>query len=148
MKRIRNYSAAKIDDNTKTSIAKLYIIQKDKGKTRQEFTAEMAQAGLSFSERQLDRWVSLINLGLEAISPQKLAGASAALTREQKDISSGWVLDRIDHGEAVHLETFCAFVLDHFSLKLIERLLRIIYMRMASRTASCRKSPRASWSTW
>jgi transposase len=118
MKRIRNYSAAKIDDNTKTSIAKLYIIQKDKGKTRQEFTAEMAQAGLSFSERQLDRWVSLINLGLEAISPQKLAGASAALTREQKDISSGWVLDRIDHGEAVHLETFCAFVLDHFSLKI------------------------------
>lgn len=118
MKRTRNYAAAEIDDKTKSSIARLYKIQKAQGKSRKQFTAEFAQAGLSFSERQLNRWVSLINSGSEAISPEKLTGASAALVRQQKDISSGWVLDRIDHGESVHLESFCAFVLSHFSIKI------------------------------
>jgi hypothetical protein len=145
MKRIRNYSAAKIDDNTKTSIAKLYIIQKDKGKTRQEFTAEMAQAGLSFSERQLDRWVSLINLGLEAISPQKLAGASG-VSRKTFPPDGFWTELTTARPSIWRPSALSSSTISH--LKLIERLLRIIYMRMASRTASCRKSPRASWSTW
>jgi hypothetical protein len=118
MKRTREYSAAKIDDNEKSKIARLYLIQRDKGKSRQEFTAEMAQAGLSFSKRQLSRWAALINLGSEAISQQKLTGASAALERPQKDISSGWVLDGIDYGKAVHLENFCNFVLAQFSIKI------------------------------
>ncbi len=118
MKRTRKYPASEIDDKSKSKIARLYLIQKDKGKSRKEFTAEFAQAGLSFSERQLSRWVSLINSGYEAISSQKLTGASAALARPQKDISSGWVLDRIAHGDVVHLESFCAFVLAHFGIKI------------------------------
>lgn len=118
MKRTHSYEAAKIDDNYKSHIARLYVAQKAKGKSRKEFTAEFAQAGLSFSERSLDRWVSLINSGSEPISPQKLTGSSAALTRPQKDVSSGWVLDQIEHGKAVHLESFCAFVLAQFSIKI------------------------------
>lgn len=116
MKQSRTYSAAEIDDSQKTKIARLYLSQKAKGTSRGEFTAEMAQAGWTFSTRQLNRWVLLVNSGLEAISPEKKTGASASLTRPQRDICSGWVLDRIDHGDAVHLDTFCKFVLDHFSI--------------------------------
>lgn len=116
MKRTKELPAAKIDDDTKSKLAKLYTIQKAKGKSNKEFTAECAEAGWQFSERQLDRWVSLINSGLEAISPQKLTGSPASLTRPERDISSGWVLDRIDHGEAVHLDAFCAFARDQFSI--------------------------------
>lgn len=121
MKQTRKYPAADIDDSSKTKIARLYVIQRDKGKPRGEFTAEMAQAGWTFSERQLDRWVSLTNVELEAISPEKQTGSSPSLTRPERDISAGWVLDRIDRGDAVHLETFCKFVLDQFSIIIVER---------------------------
>jgi hypothetical protein len=69
MKRTNEYPASEIDDDTKTKLAKLYKIQKAKGKSNKEFTAECAGAGWVFSERQLDRWLALINSGLEAISP-------------------------------------------------------------------------------
>ncbi len=121
MKRAREYPAAKIDDNLKSTIARLYLIQKDKGKSRREFHAEWEQAGLSFSERHLDRWVSLINLGYEPISPEKQTGSAAALTRQQKDICSGWVLDRIEHGKAVHLADYRAFVEAQLSTIITEK---------------------------
>jgi transposase len=120
MKRTNEYEASNIPDNIKSNIARLYLIQNGKGKSREEFTSECAQAGLVFSERSLDRWAANIKSEKEAISPQKLSGASYALTRPQRDISSGWVLDRIEHGDPVHLETFCKFVLDHFSIKIVD----------------------------
>ncbi len=119
MKQTRHYEAADIEDSSKTKIARLFLIDKDKGTSRGEFTAKMAQSGWTFSERSLDRWVSLNNLDLEAISPEKKTGASPSLTRPQRDITSGWVLDRIDHGDVVHLETFCKFVLGQFSIIII-----------------------------
>jgi len=119
MKRTKEFPAAEIDDDIKSKLAKLYKIQKAKGKSNKEFTAECAEAGWEFSERQLDRWVSLINSGLEAISPEKLTGSPASLTRPERDISSGWVLDRIDHGEAVHLDAFCKFVRVQFSIIIV-----------------------------
>jgi hypothetical protein len=61
MKRTKEFPASDIDDDTKTKLAKLYKIQKAKGKSNKEFTAECTEAGWTFSERQLDRWLSLIN---------------------------------------------------------------------------------------
>ena len=121
MKRPREYKASKIDDKQKTNLAKLYLEHKAAGKTRKEFTAEMARAGWEFSERQLDRWAARVKLELDAISSEKAQSSFPALTRSQKDISSGWVLDQIEHGKAVHLETFCAFVIDHFLIKIAKR---------------------------
>lgn len=118
MKTQRNYPASEIDDDTKTKIAKLYDIQKAKGKSNKEFTGECAEAGWVFSERQLDRWLASVNSGLDAISPDKRTGSPPSMTREQRDISSGWVLDRIDHGSAVHLETFRKFVAELFSINI------------------------------
>lgn len=119
MKQSRTYHAAEIDDPNKTKIARLYLVQNGKGKQRREFTAEMDQAGFTFSERSLDRWVSSVNLGFEAISSEKLTGSLAALTRPEKDISSGWGLDRIDHGDPVHLDSFCKFVLEYFGINIV-----------------------------
>lgn len=116
MKRTNEYEASKIDDDTKTKIAKLYVIQKDKGKSNKEFTAECSEAGWNFSERQLDRWVALISSNVDAISSDKKTGSPPSLTRSQRDISSGWVLDRISHGANVGLASFCKFVLDQFSI--------------------------------
>ena len=116
MKRASEYPAASIDDTTKSVIARLYVIQNRKGKPRKEFTLKFAEAGLEFSERQLDRWVLLVNSGVEAISTEKLAGGPALLTRPQRDISSEWVIDQIEHGIAVHLATFCEFLQSHFSI--------------------------------
>lgn len=121
MKRKNEYPASEIDDNTKTKIARLYKVQKAKGKTNKEFTAECAEAGWVFSERQLDRWLASVNSDLEVISPEKMTGSLPSLLRTQRDISSGWVLDQIDHGIAVHLASFCKFVLDHFSIIITKR---------------------------
>jgi transposase len=116
MKQNRNYPAAELEDSVKSKIARLYLLQKDKGTSRKAFTAEMGEAGFHFSERQLNRWVSLTNSGMEAVSPDKLAGRPCSLTRPQRDILSGMVLDQIDHGVPVHLDTVCDFSLAHFSI--------------------------------
>jgi hypothetical protein len=121
MKRPREYNASKIEDKQKTNLARLYVDQKAAGKTRKEFTAEMARAGWEFSERQLDRWAKRIKLDMDAISTEKRPSSFPALTRSQKDISSGWVLDQIEHGNSVHLEDFCAFVLDQLLIKIERR---------------------------
>ena len=118
MKRKTEYPASEIDDDTKTKLAKLYKIQKAKGKSNKEFTAECTEAGWVFSERQLDRWLALVNSNLDAIYPDKMTGSLPSVTRLQRDISSGWVLDQIDHGSPVHLETFRKFVLDHFAINI------------------------------
>jgi hypothetical protein len=118
MKRKNEYPASEIDDDTKTKLAKLYNIQKAKGKSNKEFTAECTEAGWVFSERQLDRWLALVNSNLDAIYPDKMTGSLPSVTRLQRDISSGWVLDQIDHGSPVHLETFRKFVRDHFAINI------------------------------
>ncbi len=121
MDQSRKYPAAELEDSAKSKIARLYIIRKAKGTSRKDFTAEMGLAGFHFSERQLDRWVALINSGMEAISLDKLTGPPVALTRPQRDILSGWVLDQIDHGIPVHLDTHSAFASAQFSTHITER---------------------------
>lgn len=109
MTKKKSYAAANISDDTKTMIAKLYQVQHRKGKLRCEFVAEMNQAGYKFSESQLDRWVARINAGEVAISISKATGASARLTREQRDIVAGWVLSQNLHGIPVHLSDYSSF---------------------------------------
>jgi hypothetical protein len=118
MKRAALYPASEIDDDTKSKLAKLFKIQKAKGKSNKEFTAECAEAGWVFSERVLDRWLVAINSGSNAISVDKMTGSPPSLTRPERDISSGWVLDQLDHGKLVNLDSFCKFVLSHFSIKI------------------------------
>lgn len=115
MKRPCHYPAAEIEDSDKSKIARLYLIQ---GKSKKEFTAECSEAGFAFSERQLSRWVTLVQSGMEAISSAKRAGSLPALTRSQRDISSGWVLSKLALKEPVRLDAFVAFVHGQFSISL------------------------------
>lgn len=121
MKRAKVYTAADIEDSSKTKIARLYIIQHGRGKAKSEFVSECAEAGWLFSERQLQRWVAAINSGQQAVSTGKLAGAAPSLTRDERDISSGWVLDCVEHGVMVKLADFCRYVLDRFSIEIVPR---------------------------
>lgn len=116
MKRALEYSAATIPDNFKTYLAALYQVQHAKGKKRKEFVKECSDAGLHFSARQLDRWVASLNSSGSAISTEKGSGQEKLLTREQRDVCSGWVLVKIFKGELVHLSTYCHFVRDHFGI--------------------------------
>lgn len=118
MKRPHTYPAARIPDVSKTLIAKLYIVQHQSGKTRKEFVNDCCRAGYSFSESQLDRWVAKVRTSDTAVSNEKQSGNPAVCDREQRDITSGWVLDQNSHGEAVHLETYCSFVWDQFGVEI------------------------------
>src|SRR5690606_26668430 len=108
-----------ISDEFKTPLARLYTVLHAKGKSRSEFVNDLAEAGLQVSARQLDRWVARINSNNEAISPDKLTGPSPSLSRAQRDICSGWVLDRLEQGEEVHLESFRKFVMSHFNIDIV-----------------------------
>ncbi len=79
---------------------------------------ELSEAGIEVSERQLDRWVARVSLDESAVSTEKLTGAPVALERVQQDISSGWVLEQLEGGVAVHLQPFCDFILAHFNIKI------------------------------
>lgn len=121
MKRALSYPAAEISDNVKSILARLYKVQHAKGKERGEFVNDLSEAGLQVSERQLDRWVARITSGDEAINPDKLTGALPSLDREDRDVTSGWVLEQLEHGEEVHLKSFCEFVLKHFKISICEQ---------------------------
>ena len=120
MKRARQYSAAQIPDDIKTYLARLYILQRDQGKTRKDFVNEQSALGLYFSDRQLNRWVARIESIGTAVLTEKLTGRDVLLNRDQRDICSGWVLSKISEGVAVHLETYCGFTSTHFDVKLSE----------------------------
>lgn len=115
MTKRKTYAAASISDDSKTMIAQLYKVQHAKGKLRREFVADMSQAGYKFSESQLDRWVARINAGETAISTSKATGASVHLTREQRDITGGWVLSQNLHGIPVHLSDYSNFCNEQFA---------------------------------
>ncbi len=106
MKRASTYPASEIPDNIKTNLATLYIIQQETGKSRAQFLNELSQSGFKVGSSTIDRWASRVKSGKDAISPEKLSGGSPSLDRDQRDVSSGWVLDELDHGRPVHLETF------------------------------------------
>ena len=116
MKRAQSYPASKIPDEFKSILARLYVIQHAKGKSRNEFVNELKEARAEVSERQLDRWVARIESNDEAISPDKLTGAAPSLCRERRDTASGWVLDELEHGQEVHLESYRKFVFAHFGV--------------------------------
>lgn len=108
------YAAARISDDAKTMIARLYRVQHAQGKRRHEFVADMSQAGYTFSESQLDRWVARVNRDEAAISTTKASGAPAHLTREQRDIAGGWILSQNFHGISVHRSDYSHFCDEHF----------------------------------
>ena len=116
MKRALSYPASHIPDEFKSIMARLYVIQHAKSKSRSEFVNELTEARAQVSERQLDRWVARIESNDEAISPDKLTGAAPSLCRERRDIASGWVLDELEHGQEVHLESYRKFVFNHFGV--------------------------------
>ena len=121
MKRARFYSAAHIPDDYKTKLARLYIAQRDGGKSNTEFVQNLRAAGTDLSERTLDRWALRYTLTGSVVSSEKLTGAAALLTRAQRDVLSGWVLHQIATGSAVHLETYCGFSNDYFGVTLTTR---------------------------
>lgn len=108
------YAAARISDDAKTMIARLYRVQHAQGKRRHEFVADMSQAGYTFSESQLDRWVARVNRDEAAVSTTKASGAPAHLTREQRDIAGGWILSQNFHGISVHRSDYSHFCDEHF----------------------------------
>ena len=114
MNQKRVYAAANISDDAKTMIARLYQVQHAQGKLRREFVADMGQAGYSFSESQLDRWVARINAGEAAVSATKTTGALAHLTREQRDIAAGWLLSQNLCGVYVHRSDYSIFCNEQF----------------------------------
>ncbi len=114
MTKTKTYAAANISDEAKIMIAQLYQVQHAKGKLRREFVMDMNQAGYKFSESQLDRWVARISTGETAVSTSKATGASAHLTREQRDIAGGWVLSQNLHGIPVHLFDYSNFCNEQF----------------------------------
>ena len=105
----KTYAAARISDDAKTMIARLYQVQHAQGKLRRAFVADMSQAGYRFSESQLGRWVARVNAGKTAVSITKATGPSAHLTRKQRDIAGGWVLSQNLRGVPVHLSDYCHF---------------------------------------
>ena len=74
----KTYAAASISDDVKTMFARLYQVQHAQGKRRREFVADMSQAGYTFSESQLDRWVARINAGDAAVLTTKMVGRVSA----------------------------------------------------------------------
>jgi transposase len=118
MKRARFYSASEISDDYKTHLARLYIVEREQGKSRKEFVDNLRASGLDLSERSIDRWAAKYTLTGNVISTEKLTGRAELLNREQRDICSGWVLDQIAKGIAVHRETYCNFVATFFGVKL------------------------------
>lgn len=120
MKRAGTYLAANISDDTKTVLAKLYVVEKAEGRTRKEFVHNLSLIGLGLSESQLDRWVANVNSTGSAISLSKHSGQPEALDREKRDIVSGWVLDQNDHGIPVHLSSYCDFVNTNFNIQITD----------------------------
>jgi len=118
MNQKRQYLAAKILDDSKTSFARLYKVQHSAGKTRKEFVDDMRSAGYNVSERQLDRWVARINADKFAISTNKATGATTQLTREDRNIVGGWVLAQNLSGTSVHLADYSTFCKKHFKKQL------------------------------
>ena len=121
MNQKRAYAAANISDDAKTMIARLYQVQHAQGKLRREFVADMGQAGYSFSESQLDRWVARINAGEAAVSATKKTGALAHLTRGQRDIAAGWLLSQNLCGVSVHRSDYSIFCNEQFRQPLSKR---------------------------
>src|SRR4051794_18484486 len=101
MKRAITYPAATIDDNTKTALAKLYVVERAQGRTRKEYVDNLSRIGLEVSTSQFSRWVANYNRYGSAISTDKLTGPVARLEREKRDIVSGWVLSENDLGHPV-----------------------------------------------
>lgn len=60
MNRARSYPAAKIPDDVKTFIARLYVIQREQGKIRKDFVNEVSRAGYDLSESLTDGFLILI----------------------------------------------------------------------------------------
>lgn len=120
MKRTRENGAAKIPDDMKSYLAGLYMLQEKIGTTRKKFVAEQAGLGLVFSPSQLNRWVARVNSTGTAILSDKLSGRISSLSRDQRDIASGWVLTMISEGVAVHRDSYCDFVKTQFKINITE----------------------------
>jgi len=114
MKRTITYPAANIPDDTKTVLAKLYVVERAQGQTRKEFVNNLSLIGLDVSPSQFSRWVANTETHGTAISNDKLTGPVEVLDREQRDICSGWVLIENDLGIPVHLSSYCDFVRNCF----------------------------------
>ncbi len=90
----------------------------EKGVTRAVFVESLKKAGCSVSESQLDRWVAALNARGTAIKEDKKTGSLPSLDREWRDVASGWVLHENEHGDAVTLEAYMAFVLDYLKTEI------------------------------
>jgi transposase len=114
----RNYHAASVDDEAKTALAQLYLVQAKRGTTRVAFRADMAAAGIVVSKAQFDRYVAAVAAGGTAIANEKGSGRRAKLTQEQLTILWGWVLDRNFQNQRVDLAGLCATSQELFGVSL------------------------------
>lgn len=140
----KTYAATSISDDAKTMFARLYQVQHAQGMRRREFVADMSQAGYTFSESQLDRWVARINAGDAAVFTAKMSGASVHLMREQRDIAGGWLLSQNLLGISVHLSDYRNFCDEQFERLLSKATVSRYLKRTAFPTALCRARQRAS----
>lgn len=111
-------SAAEMPDELKTPIAKIYKALHDRGVTREIFVESLETAGFSIPPRQLDRWVEKTKNTGSAIKESKETGASARLTREKRDVTSGWALHEYETGSLVSIASYYDFALEKFGVEL------------------------------
>lgn len=111
-------SAADIPDEFKTTLARLYKALHENGVARSLFVACLKTAGQSVSPSQLDRWVARLGTLNSVIKEEKESGAIPHLDREQRNVSSGWVLHENETGSIVSIASFYDFILKYFQIKL------------------------------
>ena len=75
-------------------------------------------AGFSIPPRQLDSWVEKTKNTGSAIKESKETGASARLTREKRDVTSGWALHEYETGSLVSIASYYDFALEKFGVEL------------------------------
>jgi hypothetical protein len=108
-------SAADIPDEFKSILARLFIALRGYGIGNTVFRRCLQLAGYTVSESQLNRWVARVGSNTSAVLENKQSGAEALLSREQRNVISGWVLDENDHGNLVSLARYIRASLIFFS---------------------------------
>ena len=111
-------TAADIPDEFKTILARLYKDLHKNGVSRDLFLSSLKTAGYTVGTSSLGRWVARSDTLGSAISQDKDSGNLPRLDREQRNVTSGMVLHENGHGKIASLESFQAFVLKYFGVKL------------------------------
>ena len=97
----------------KIELGKVAAAMQDRGMAANEITAIFSQAGTGIAGRTVRRWVRRARMGLPAVSNEPPPGLAPILSREERTLVTGFVLDNNSRMEEVHGETVREFVRDH-----------------------------------